>query len=92
MDQGTFHLGRPWYAGGDAALHPQTVVRDSELGPAVRTAPWTDMSGFPWQGARFAEYHNSGPGSGGAGQDRPQLTDEEAADHTAARWLGDWTP
>lgn len=34
------------------------------------------MSGFPWQGARFAEYHSTGPGAGGASAGRPQLTDE----------------
>ncbi|MDT0265905.1 pectinesterase family protein [Streptomyces sp. DSM 44915] len=92
VSPGSYYLGRPWYAGGDAALHPQVVVRDTELGAAVRSAPWTDMSGFPWTGARFAEYRNTGDGAGQPGPDRPQLTDEEAAHHTPESWLGDWTP
>ncbi|MEU3607765.1 pectinesterase family protein [Streptomyces sp. NPDC035033] len=88
---GSFHLGRPWHAGGDAALDPQTVVRDSRLGAAVHPAPWTDMGGFSWRDDRFAEYRNLGPGSGPASADRPHLTDERAADHEVADWLGDWT-
>ncbi|MEU2509230.1 pectinesterase family protein [Streptomyces sp. NPDC007863] len=87
----SFHLGRPWHAGGDATLDPQTVVRDSRLGAAVRPAPWTDMSGFSWRDDRFAEYRNQGPGSGPASVDRPHLTDTQAADHEVADWLGDWT-
>ncbi|MER6476863.1 pectinesterase family protein [Streptomyces filamentosus] len=89
---GSFHLGRPWHAGGDASLDPQTVVRDSRLGAAVRPAPWTDMGGFSWRDDRFAEYRDLGPGSGPASADRPQLTDAQAADHEPADWLGDWTP
>ncbi len=92
VDDRTFHLGRPWHAGGDAALDPQTTVRDTELGAAVRTEPWTDMSGFPWEEDRFAEYRNSGPGSGTAGPERPHLTDAEATVHEPAAWLGDWRP
>ncbi|MFE0653395.1 pectinesterase family protein [Streptomyces sp. NPDC059534] len=89
---GTFHLGRPWHAGGDATLDPQTTVRDSVLGAGVRTTPWTDMGGFSWKADRFAEYHNTGPGAGPAGPDRPHLTDTEAAAQSAANWLGGWTP
>ncbi|MER5737173.1 MULTISPECIES: pectinesterase family protein [unclassified Streptomyces] len=88
---GSFHLGRPWHAGGDATLDPQTVVRDSRLGAAVRPAPWTDMSGFSWRDDRFAEYRNLGPGAGPLSADRPQLTDAQAAEHETADWLGDWT-
>jgi pectinesterase len=92
VDDGTYYLGRPWHAGGDAALDPQTTIRDTELSGAVRDTPWTDMSGFSWRDDRFAEYHNTGPGSGPAGDDRPQLTDEQAAGQETADWLGDWTP
>ncbi|MER7395793.1 pectinesterase family protein [Streptomyces sp. NPDC000151] len=88
----SFHLGRPWHAGGDATLDPQTVVRNTQLSAAVKTAPWTDMGGFSWKDDRFAEYANTGPGAGPAGADRPQLTDQQAADHEIADWLGDWTP
>src|SRR6266498_2023392 len=59
-------------AGPSAA---QVVVRDSVLGAHLNTAqPWTDMSGNTWQAARFAEYKNTGPGSG-VNANRPQLTD-----------------
>ncbi|WP_055628230.1 pectinesterase family protein [Streptomyces hirsutus] len=88
----TFHLGRPWHAGGDASLDPQTTVRDTYLSAAVRTAPWTDMSGFSWKDDRFAEYRNTGPGAGSASTDRPHLTDAQATAQTVNTWLGDWTP
>ncbi|MFD8970938.1 pectinesterase family protein [Streptomyces sp. NPDC059593] len=89
---GSFHLGRPWHAGGDAALDPQTTVRDSVLGAAVEPTPWTDMGGFSWKADRFAEYRNTGPGSGPAGPDRPHLTAAEAAAQDTAHWLDGWTP
>ncbi|MGV9556610.1 pectinesterase family protein [Streptomyces sp. NPDC003401] len=88
----TFHLGRPWHAGGDATLDPQTTVRNTTLSAAIRTTPWTDMSGFSWKDDRFAEYKNTGAGSGSASGDRPQLTDAQAANQEVADWLGDWTP
>ncbi|MET7293409.1 pectinesterase family protein [Streptomyces griseoloalbus] len=88
----TFHLGRPWHAGGDASLDPQTTVRDTTLSAAIRTTPWTDMSGFSWRDDRFAEYRNTGPGAGPASGDRPHLTDAQAADQEIADWLAGWTP
>ncbi|MEV5549379.1 pectinesterase family protein [Streptomyces sp. NPDC052309] len=88
----TFHLGRPWHAGGDASLDPQTTVRNTTLSAAIRTAPWTDMSGFSWKDDRFAEYRNTGPGAGTASGDRPHLTDAQAAGQEVADWLGDWVP
>ncbi|MFJ4692731.1 pectinesterase family protein [Streptomyces sp. NPDC088766] len=88
----TFYLGRPWHAGGDATLDPQTTVRNTTLSAAIRTTPWTDMSGFSWKDDRFAEYKNTGAGSGAASGDRPQLTDAQAANQEVADWLGDWTP
>ncbi|MEV8022231.1 pectinesterase family protein [Streptomyces sp. NPDC086554] len=88
----SFHLGRPWHAGGDASLDPQTVVRNTELSAAVKAAPWTDMGGFSWKDDRFAEYANTGPGSGKAGADRPHLTDDQATAYESAGWLGGWTP
>ncbi|MEV6249818.1 pectinesterase family protein [Streptomyces sp. NPDC051742] len=89
---GTFYLGRPWHAGGDATLDPQTTVRDSVLGAAVKPTPWTDMSGFSWKDDRFAEYRNTGPGSGPSHPDRPHLTDAQAAGQDTATWLDGWTP
>ncbi|MDX2828190.1 pectinesterase family protein, partial [Streptomyces ipomoeae] len=88
----SFYLGRPWHAGGDASLDPQTTVRNTTLSAAVKTTPWTDMSGFSWKDDRFAEYKNTGPGSGAASSERPQLTDAQAADQEVADWLGGWTP
>ncbi|MER5278095.1 pectinesterase family protein [Streptomyces sp. NPDC002809] len=88
----SFYLGRPWHAGGDAALDPMTTVRDTTLSAAIRPAPWTDMSGFSWKDDRFAEYGNDGPGAGAASGDRPQLSDSGAAGQEIADWLGSWTP
>jgi pectinesterase len=88
----SFYLGRPWHAGGDASLDPQTTVRNTTLSAAIKTTPWTDMSGFSWKGDRFAEYQNTGPGAGTASADRPMLTAAQAADQEIADWLGDWTP
>ncbi|MCZ4119677.1 pectinesterase family protein [Streptomyces sp. H39-S7] len=89
---GGFSLGRPWHAGGDASLDPQTTVSLSTLGQAVSTSPWADMGGFSWRNDRFAEYRNTGPGARPAGRNRPQLTDARAAGQEADDWLGDWTP
>ncbi|MCL3994275.1 pectinesterase family protein, partial [Streptomyces lavenduligriseus] len=88
----TFYLGRPWHAGGDATLDPQTTIRNTSLSAAIKTTPWTDMSGFSWREDRFAEYKNTGAGAGAASTDRPQLTDAQAADQEIGDWLGDWTP
>ncbi|MPY64797.1 pectinesterase family protein [Streptomyces spongiae] len=89
---GSFFLGRNWHAGGDASLDPQTTVRDSTLSAAVKSTPWSDMGGFSWKDDRFAEYKNTGPGSGSASSNRPQLSDSQAAGQEVADWLGDWTP
>ncbi|GAA3863525.1 hypothetical protein GCM10023084_15990 [Streptomyces lacrimifluminis] len=88
----SFYLGRPWHAGGDASLDPQTTIRNTSLSAAIRTTPWTDMSGFSWKDDRFAEYRNTGAGSGAASSDRPHLTDAQATGQEVADWLGDWTP
>ncbi|MEU4081035.1 pectate lyase [Streptomyces venezuelae] len=89
---GTFFLGRPWHAGGDASLSPQTTVRDSVLSAAVKPVPWTDMGGFSWKSDRFAEYRNTGPGAGSPSPNRPHLTATDAAAQDIPHWLGDWTP
>ncbi|GAA2765039.1 hypothetical protein GCM10010103_40800 [Streptomyces paradoxus] len=92
VSAGTFYLGRPWHAGGDASLDPQTTVRNTSLSNAVRSTPWTDMSGFSWKDDRFAEYKNSGAGAGPASSNRPHLSDAQAADQEVADWLAGWTP
>ncbi|MFF7527099.1 pectinesterase family protein [Streptomyces pseudovenezuelae] len=88
----SFYLGRPWHAGGDTTLDPQTTVRNTSLSAAIKSTPWTDMSGFSWKDDRFAEYKNTGAGSGAASSNRPQLTDAQATGQEVADWLGDWTP
>ncbi|WP_327183798.1 pectinesterase family protein [Streptomyces sp. NBC_01334] len=88
----SFFLGRNWHAGGDATLDPQTTVRNTSLSAAIKTTPWSDMGGFSWKDDRFAEYKNTGAGSGAASSDRPLLTDAQAAAQEVADWLGDWTP
>ncbi|WP_328977131.1 pectinesterase family protein [Streptomyces canus] len=92
VSSASFYLGRPWHAGGDASLDPQTTVRNTSLSAAIKSTPWTDMSGFSWKDDRFAEYKNTGAGSGAASTNRPQLTDAQATGQEVADWLGDWTP
>ena len=91
---GTVHLGRPWHPSGDPRAVAQVLVRDSWLGAHVSASPWTDMSGFSWREARFAEHHNRGPGAQ-VTPDRPQLPAAEEARFTVRTYLeGDdgWAP
>ncbi|RRR77762.1 pectinesterase family protein [Streptomyces sp. RP5T] len=91
---GTFHLGRPWHPGGEPAAVAQVLIRDTALPAAVKTAPWTDMSGFSWKDARFAEYRNTGPGAAPS-PDRPQLTAAAARTYTVTDYLkgtDGWAP
>ncbi|KUM81856.1 pectinesterase family protein [Streptomyces curacoi] len=91
---GTYHLGRPWHPGGEPAAVAQVLIRETELPAAVKASPWTDMSGFSWRDARFAEYRNQGPGAA-VTADRPQMSDEEARSHTVADYLkgaDGWAP
>ena len=49
---------------------------------------------YPWSWARFEEYNNDGPGAG-FGANAPQLTDSEAPDYTAEKYLAGadgWNP
>ncbi|WP_329340585.1 pectinesterase family protein [Streptomyces sp. NBC_00663] len=90
----SFHLGRPWHPGGEPEAVAQVLIRDTELPAAVKSAPWTDMSGFSWKDARFTEYRNYGPGSE-VTADRPQMSDEDARAHTVADYLAGsdgWAP
>jgi pectinesterase/pectate lyase len=90
----TFYLGRPWHPGGDVDAIAQLVVRNTSLPAAIKAAPWTDMSGFSWRDARFAEYRNTGPGAG-TGTDRPQLSAADAAKYTVRAYLAGsdgWNP
>jgi pectinesterase len=70
------------------------LFRDTELPAAVKASPWTDMSGFSWKDARFAEYRTYGPGAA-VTDDRPQLSDADAAGYTVANYLAGadgWAP
>ena len=87
----TYFLGRPWHPSGDPAAIAQVVIRDTWLPAAIKTAPWTDFSGFSWRDARLFEFHNSGPGAA-PGPDRPQLSAQDASQFTVRTYLGDWTP
>nr|MDT0519730.1 pectinesterase family protein [Streptomyces sp. DSM 41633] len=90
---GTYYLGRPWHPGPSAV--GRLVIRNTSLPAAVKTeGPWTDMGGFSWKSARFAEYANTGPGAG-TGANRPQLGADQAAAHTARAYLAGtdgWNP
>ncbi|MET9864650.1 pectinesterase family protein [Streptomyces sp. NPDC006386] len=91
---GSFHLGRPWHPGGEPDAIGQVLIRDTELPAAIKTSPWTDMGGFSWKDARFAEYRNHGAGAT-VTADRPQLSHQEARSHTVAAYLkgtDDWAP
>jgi pectin methylesterase-like acyl-CoA thioesterase len=88
------HLGRPWHPSGALDAIAQVLYRDTLMGPHIKDAPWTDMSGFSWREARFAEHHNRGPGAT-ITADRPQLPAAAAKDHTAADYLSGtdgWDP
>lgn len=95
---GTVFLGRPWHPSSDPSVEPSVVVRDSWLGAHVRTPAWSDMGGWPWQEDFLREYRNTGPGAAPAGEEaegRPQLTDDEAVQHTREVYLtgsDGWTP
>lgn len=65
------------------------------LRAVLETHPWTDMTtDYSWSSARFKEYGNSGLGAG-VGANAPKLTDAEAGDHTAQKYLAGtdgWNP
>jgi pectin methylesterase-like acyl-CoA thioesterase len=104
---GSQNLGRPWQPGisqpdgtsvRDESAIGQVTVRNTWLGPVVSSTAWTDMtnSGFvtSWKTARFFEYGNTGPGAA-TGENRPQLTAEQAEQYTAERYLAGadgWNP
>jgi pectin methylesterase-like acyl-CoA thioesterase len=86
---GKTQLGRPW---GPAA---QVVYRESNLSNTIATSqPWIDMSGNPWQNARFYEYKNTGAGAT-VNSNRRQMSDSMAANYTPQKYLAGsdgWNP
>ncbi|GAA3553227.1 hypothetical protein GCM10022197_05400 [Microlunatus spumicola] len=102
-DPGTFALGRPWRGWSDGtqpdSSRGQTTIRNTWIGEGIATAqPWVDFAPNVWTDGRFGEYGNTGPGALAAGAtnaNRPQLTDAQAADATAQRYLAGtdgWNP
>ncbi|WP_369175049.1 pectinesterase family protein [Streptomyces sp. R28] len=90
----TMYFGRPWHNSPEA--HPQAVIRETLVSGAVDASqPWTNMTpDYPRSWARFKEYKNTGGGAG-FGANAPKLTDAEAADFTAAKYLAGsdgWNP
>ncbi|PTH84956.1 pectate lyase [Streptomyces sp. A244] len=91
---GTYHLGRPWHPGGEPDAVAQVLIRETRLPAAVKSSPWTDMSGFSWKDARFTEHRNYGPGAT-VTADRPQMSDRDARSHTVTAYLAGtdgWAP
>ena len=88
------YLGRPWHPSGDPNAEAQVLYRECALGAHIRDDPWTDMSGFSWQDARFDEYQNTGAGAT-VNSNRPQLADSAAANYTPQKYLAGsdgWDP
>lgn len=90
----SMHLGRPWHNTADA--WPQAGVRNCTINGHINAEqPWTNMvPDYPWQWARFWEYKNGGVGNG-IGSNAPKLTDAQAADYTAQKYLAGtdgWNP
>jgi pectinesterase len=90
----TVYLGRPWHPSGDVNARGQVLYRGVAMGAHIRDDPWTDMSGFSWKEARFAEYSSTGEGAV-VNADRPQMTAATAAEYTPTLYLAGsdgWNP
>jgi pectinesterase len=93
-------LGRPWRPYADPSLRPMVVFVDTWMDDHVGARGWdrmgmTDSTGRRlWSeplDARFYEVRSTGPGAV-PGPNRRVLAGPEAARHTVAAALGDWTP
>lgn len=90
----TVYLGRPWHPGGDVNAIAQVLYRSCTLDAHIKDAPWTDMSGFSWQDARFFEYGNGGAGAA-VNSSRPQMSSATATQYTPTAYLAgsdNWNP
>src|SRR5947209_10346980 len=94
---GSLYLGRP-YPEAAGVSKAQVTIRNTTIGGAVNNnQPWKDYdANNPWTSGRFFEYQNSGPGSTIVDPAyRPQLSDADAANSTAATYLAGsdaWNP
>ena len=70
----------------------QVVIRDTALPAAIKRAPWTDMSGFPWREARFAEYRNTGPGAGTGHRPAAAAPTSRRGGTRRSAYLSGWNP
>lgn len=84
--RGSVGLGRPWHPGGDVDAVGQAIFARCDLDAHISGEPWSDMGGFAWRDARFAEYRNEGPGAVRALP--PPASDEP----DPVTWLSGWTP
>ncbi|WP_420114896.1 pectinesterase family protein [Pseudactinotalea sp.] len=84
---GSVRLGRPWHPGGKADALGQAWFVGCDLGEHVATDAWSDMGGFGWREARFAEQGNRGLGAA-TGADRPQATEAPSAQDWLEGWHG----
>ncbi|MEU4472624.1 pectinesterase family protein [Micromonospora sp. NPDC023888] len=90
----TVYLGRPWHPSGDVNARGQVLYRGVAMGAHIRTDPWTDMSGFSWRTARFAEYSSTGAGAV-INANRPQMSASTATQYTPTAYLAGndgWNP
>ncbi|KOX12552.1 pectin esterase [Nocardiopsis sp. NRRL B-16309] len=89
------YLGRPWVPSSDLDARPQALIRDSWMGRHFKEQGWIEMSsGHDWRQFQLREFANKGPGALNT-PDRPQMSAEEAAGHTAEAYLAGsdgWNP
>ena len=94
-EDAAYKIARPWVPSYETTAWPSLVVRDTWIGSGIdAVTPYVNMrDAYPWQTMRFREYANSGPGAVvSVPENRPQLTAEDAAEHTRRTYLGDWRP
>jgi pectinesterase len=82
-------LGRPW------TPYASVTYLRCEIGAHISAEGWDNWRNpANEQTTRYAEYHNTGPGSDPAGRVKwiRQLSDHEAAAYTLRNIFGDWQP
>lgn len=100
MAAATVALGRPWHPYNDVTVNGESVFIDCWMDDHVGEKGWERMSAndslgtrvwYEPEGARFFEYHSTGPGAIQSPR-RRQLTAAEAATYTIANVLDGWIP